>query len=394
MFARSYQLDQLRNSQCDSTIKIIFGIRRSGKSTLINQYQSWLKQDGILCHQIKTIDFEHDLAFASLTIPAMVSKIKKELVKEKTNFLFLDELECLPNYQQLVRRLTNIPNIDLYVTGSDHQICKLAEQFSCRLIAVRPFRFHEFIDFHHQAADFTALYHYLNRGGFPFAQSIRDDSSVRNYSEDVLNTIILKSLMQHPGLVNPNLLKHLITFLAHHSGVPINVSQAVTALQERNIQVSNKTLASYLAFVQEGFLFTACPELNLATERVKKTNVQYYPVDPILRCLLTNHQGALSAANLTMLVFNELTARGFHVYSGQKGRHPVTFIATRDSKKYFFQFNFSFLNQAAYDKAVSGLHHLPASAHRTLIIAKPSDHDWGRDEDFTTVPLLNWLTNE
>ena len=159
MFARSYQLDQLRNSQCDSTIKIIFGIRRSGKSTLINQYQSWLKQDGILCQQIKTIDFEQDLAFASLTIPAMVSKIKKGLVKEKTNFLFLDELESLPNYQQLVRRLTSIPNIDLYVTGSDHQICKLAEQFPCQLIAVRPFRFKEFIYLHHHAADFKAHYH-------------------------------------------------------------------------------------------------------------------------------------------------------------------------------------------------------------------------------------------
>lgn len=394
MFARSFQLDQLRKSKCDSTIKIIFGIRRSGKSTLINQYQAWLKQDGISCRQIKTIDFEQDLNFFALNITTIVNKIKKSLIKEQVNYLFLDELESLPNYQQLVRQLVKLTNVDLYITGSDHQICKLAQQFPSQLIAVRPFRFHEFIDFHHQPADFTSLYHYLNRGGFPFVQNIRDDASVRNYSEDVLNTIILKGLMQHPGLVNPNLLKHLITFLAHHPGVPINVSQAVAALQERNIQVSNKTLASYLAFVQEGFLFTACPELNLTTGTVKKTNVQYFPVDPGFRCLLTNHQGALSATNLTMLVYNELTARGFQVYSGQKGRHPVTFIATRGTKRLFFQFNFSFLNQAAYDRAINGLRHLPATAERTLIIAKPGDHAWGKDEEFAAIPLLDWLVNE
>lgn len=392
MFAHLLQLDQLKNSKCNLNIKIILGVRRSGKTTLINQYQACLKRNGVPSRQITTINFERSPLLVSQGAAELGKQIKNKLAKNKINYLFLDELDVLPNYQELIGRLVGCANIDLYITGSDSRISQLANKFPCQLIPVYPLNYHEFIDYHRQPADFTSLYHYLNRGGFPFAQGIRDDDSARNYCEDVLNTIILKGLIRHTGLANPALIKQLAVFLAQRPGVPINVSQAVAALKEENIQVSNKTLAAYLTFIQEGFLFSACPELSLKNNLVKQTNIQYYPIDPGLRCLLTNRQGALSETNLMMLVYNELIARGFRVYSGQGNRYPVTFIGIRNQEQHFFQFNYSFLNQAAYLKATDGLRHLPAGTQQTLIIAKPGDKQWGKGEQFTTTSLIDWLT--
>lgn len=389
MFVRSSQLDQLKNSISNSTIKVIYGVRRAGKTTLLEQFRSYLRRQGVASQRI--IYHDLDRLLTRLSSPATIfAQIKKELIIGKTNYVFLDELECLPNYAQLVARLRSLPAVDLYVTSSEAGIQSLAATFPCSLVYLGPLRFSEFINYHHQEASLATLYQYLNTGGFPFAQEIRSHATIQNYFEEVLSTVIINGFARQDGLCSPRLAMQLATFLTKQAGRLTNVSQAVAALQDAKINVSNKTLASYLSFLQRCFLFTPCPALDLRTGKAKVTNRQYFPVDSCFNWLLANHHGALSAANLTTVVFNELRARGFTVYTHQVGRYPVTFIAVRDGQRHFFQFNFSLLTSAAYQQASTGLRHAPASCPRTLITTKPYLGDTSQ-APFQTVDLIDWL---
>lgn len=389
MFVRPKQLDQLENSISDSTIKVVYGVRCGGKTTLLEQFRSYLKRQGVPSTRILIYDFDHP-ASAQLDPALLFQQIKKKLTRDQVTYLFLDELEVVPNYQLLVQKINCLAQVDLYITSSAVSIQKLAGQFPCRMIYLGPLRFQEFIDYHRLSANLSSLYHYLNTGGFPFAQEIRNFTAARNYFEGVINTIILNGFSRRNTLCNAGLVQQLALFLADHPGELTNVSRVVNSLQDGSISVSNKTLAAYLDFLQQGFLFAPCQEINLKTGAAKPTNAQYFPVDPSLRSILVNKQNALSEKNLAIVVFNELRSRGYQVFTSCKS-HPVTFVGIRNCQRHYFQFNFSLLTDAAYQKTVANLHHLPADGPRTLILAKPGDHQFSTDDRFQTVSLVDWL---
>lgn len=392
MFVRSRQLDQLKDSISDSSIKVIYGVRRGGKTTLLEQFRSYLRRQGIAGERIIYYDFDHAINSHLLDPNTISQEIKKKLTAGKTTFVFLDELEKLPDYSVLIGRLVKMKSVDLYVTSSSMKIKALADMYCCHYIYLGPLSFQEYLVCHHYEATLNNLYHYLNSGGFPFAQDIRSHSSIQNYFEDVINTIIVNSFLQKGALCNPSLARQLAVFLANQTGQFTNVSQAVTALQDNQIKVSNKTLSAYLTLLQDSFLFAPCQELNRRTGKAKTTNVQYFPVDSCLHWILTNHHGALSETNLTTVVFNELRNRGYQVFTACSDRHPVTFIARRNGQQHFFQFNFSILSAAAYQQATDGLRHVPNKYPKTLIIAKPGDLTWTEShEDFKVISLIEWL---
>lgn len=392
MFVRSTQLDQLKEAISDSTIKVVYGVRRAGKTTLLEQFRSYLKRQGVPSSRILIYDFDHP-ANAQRDPAQLFQHIKKRLTKNQVSYLFLDELEVVPNYQSLVQQLCRLPQIDLYIASSAISIQTLARQFPCRMIYLGPLRFQEFLAYHQLSASLSSLYHYLNTGGFPFAQEIRNFAAARSYFEGVINTIILNGFSRRSTLCNAGLVQQLALFLADHSGESTNVSRVVTSLQDGSVSVSNKTLAAYLDFLQQGFLFSPCQELNLKTGTTKPTNAQYFPVDPYLRAILVNKQNALSEKNLAIVVFNELRSRGYQVFTSYKER-PVTFVGIRDQQRHYFQFNFSLLTDAAYQKTTADLRHLPADGPRTLILAKPGDHRQPAADRFQTVSLVDWLIAE
>ena len=149
--------------------------------------------------------------------------------------------------------------------------------------------------------------------------------------------------------------------------------------------VQVKTCSSYIGPSQA--------ELNLKTGTAKPTNAQYFPIDPSLRSMLANKQNALSERNLAIVVFNELRSRGYQVFTSCK-EHPVTFVGIQNQQRHYFQFNFSLLTDAAYQKTVANLHRLPDDGPRTLILAKQGDHQLPDDDQVQTVSLVDWLMTE
>lgn len=208
MFVRSKQLDQLKNSISDSTIKVVYGVRRGGKTTLLEQLRSYLKRQRVPSARILIYDFDHP-ANAQQDPTQLFQQIKKRLTRDQVTYLFLDELETVPNYQLLVQKLVHLPRVDLYITSSAVSIQRLASQFPCQMVYLGPLRFQEFLTYHQLSANLSSLYHYLNTGGFPFAQEIRNFTAARNYFEGVINTIILNGFSQRNTLCNAGLVQQL-----------------------------------------------------------------------------------------------------------------------------------------------------------------------------------------
>lgn len=154
------------------------------------------------------------------------------------------------------------------------------------------------------------------------------------------------------------------------------------------VPVSSKTLASYLSFLQNTFLFYPCYELDLARNKIKPTNVKYYPVDPSLRNYLTNQKGALSQANLEALLFIELVRRGYLVHTNKR----FTFVADRNRQRSYIQFRYSLRNQRDYDQAAATLRNLPADANKHLIVMQTGDMVVA-DPAVPIVRLTDWLVS-
>ncbi|MCH3921376.1 ATP-binding protein [Limosilactobacillus sp.] len=384
MFVRNLQLDQLEKYADSQLIKVISGVHRSGKTVLLQQLKDRLRRQGVSNDQFQFIRFGQQLASGA----DLWNTIESRLVAGKPNYLLLDEFDYLPEIIPLLQRLLKDGRANVFITAASRSFLKRLAPLEerCVTIPVLPLGFAEFCQYRNLPASSHSLYQYLNRGGFPFAQEVHGSLELANYLDGVVNTAIVSGFSQPGTLCNPFLTKQLAIFLAGQVGSPVNVSQAVTGLKRAGIPASNKTLATYLGFLQDVFLFYPCHELNPATNKVKPTNVKYYPVDLSLRNFWTNQKGVLSQTNLEALLFIELVRRGYRVYAGKH----CTFIAERDSERSYIQFVYSLRNQRAYDRAAAGLAALPDSAKRSLIVMQAPEM-FEVNPAIRPLALLDWL---
>lgn len=375
MFTRSLQLDQFIKYSDKSWIKVITGVRCSGKSILLRQVKDSLRRSGVSMDQLHVVRFNQLHRQLLIDWPSLAASIEKKFAAKKENYLFLDELDQVDAVVPLLQDLLSRGNVNLFVTAATRSLIGRLSPLRAQLVVipVLPLGFSEFCRYQGHPADHQALYRYLNTGGFPFAQGVHDAHSLGNYLDEVFNTILVGGFTKHGTLCNPFLTKQLAIFLATQLGEAVNASKAVSGLRAAGVSVSNKTLATYLTFLQDTFLFYPCYELDLARNRTKPTNVKYYPVDPSLRNYLTNQKGALSQANLEALLFIELVRRGYLVHS---------------SKRSYIQFRYSLRSQHDYDQVLAAT--LPASAHKQLIVMQAGDMVVTAP-DLPLIRLTDWL---
>ena len=388
MFTRLLQLDQFTKYSDKSWIKVITGVRRSGKSILLRQVKDSLRRRGVGMDQLHVVRFNQLHRQLLIDWPSLAASIEKRLAAKKENYLFLDELDQVDAVVPLLQDLLSRGNVNLFVTAATRSLIDRLSPLRAQLVVipVLPLGFSEFCRYQGHPADHQALYRYLNTGGFPFAQGVHDAHSLGNYLDEVFNTILVGGFTKHGTLCNPFLTKQLAIFLATQLGEAVNASKAVSGLQAAGVQVSNKTLATYLTFLQDTFLFYPCYELDLVRNRTKPTNVKYYPVDPSLRNYLTNQKGALSQANLEALLFIELVRRGYLVHSSKR----FTFVADRGQQRSYIQFRYSLRSQHDYDQVLAAFRTPPASAHKQLIVMQAGDMVVTAP-DLPLIRLTNWL---
>lgn len=395
MFIRDKYLDQLINSMNKPTVKVLVGVRRSGKTTILEQFRTTLRREEVAANQIQVLNFEY-LQDNELRDPKyLLQFLVDRLCKHEMNYLFLDEICTVPDFPKVVRALNSLPNTDIYISSSNKSILdsdNLKVMAPTTVIPIFPCDYHEYIKRNQLQADSQTLYQYLNAGGFPYVYEIHGTENLTNYVNGVINTIIVADFTQQATLCNPGLTKQLARHLAHHAGTAQNISQIVTGLKRHQITSSNKTVDFYLRFLQDSLLFYPCKEYDFTRHKIKSTNVKYYPVDPSIRLALTFKKNVLSQRILENIVFIDLLSQGYQVYSGHTKDEAITFVAVKDGIFNCLQIAYSLTNDADFRKAVAGLRKIPNKYNKTLITVKPALNYAESDPQIKVVDLYSWLT--
>ena len=336
MINRDNYLDWLKSWKDKQIIKVISGVRRSGKSTLFEIYQNYLLQSGISHKQIISINFE-DIDFDELTdYKKLHSFIKAKLNKNKMNYIFLDEIQNVMHYEKAVDSLFLNKNCDIYITGSNAYFMsgELATLLSGRYIELKilPLSFKEFYSAlpknHKNKTDIEKFNLYLQSSSFPFAMNLIDKKrEISEYLRDIYNTIILKDVVNRLKISDITTLENITKFLLSNIGSRVSTKKVSDTLISQNKPSNQKTIDKSVKGLVDSLLFYEVSRFNIKGRQFLTTQNKYYAVDTSLRNLFVKTYSTDTGHILENIVYLELIRRGYQVYIGQFNEMEIDFVA-------------------------------------------------------------------
>lgn len=377
MIQRNEYLNELIKWRHDDLIKVITGIRRCGKSTLVKLFAEYLKEDGVQDEQIISINFE-DLDNADLLdYKSLYSYIKSKLSKDKWTYVLLDEIQNVKEFQKVVDSLYVQEKVDVYITGSNAYMLsgKLATLLSGRYVEISmlPFSFKEYYELTSNENKDDAFLSFLKFGGFPYVALLGNtEDKVNHYIEGIYNTIIVKDVEDRQNFdgkknMDVALLKSITKYLADVVGNPISIKGITDYLNSNNRKVSDHTVSDYVDALTEAFVFYPVERFDIQGKELLKTNKKFYIVDTGLRHYLLSKRNPDLGFVLENIVFLELKRRGYKVNVGKVGTKEVDFIAQKDGKIEYFQISANVSDSETFEREISPLRLVRDNYKKTIL---------------------------
>lgn len=341
MVERKEYLERLFQWKDEQVIKVITGIRRCGKSTLLLQYQAWLKANGVSADQIVSVNFEELEYEELLDYRKLYEYLKNHLCVGKKTYIFLDEIQKVAAFEKVVDSLYVKPDIDIYITGSNAYMLSsdLATLLTGRYVEIKmlPLSFKEFLDITALDAE-QGLAEYLRDGGLPYiAVMNRTSEKVETYLEGIYNTVIVKDIEDRQArkesepakrkITDITLLKTIAKYLASVAGNPVSIRSITNYLTSNGRKLSPNTVSDYVDALIESFIFYPAERFDIVGKHLLKANRKLYIVDLGLRNYILPRQNYDLEFSLENIVYFELLRRGYRVMIGKVGNTEVDFVA-------------------------------------------------------------------
>jgi predicted AAA+ superfamily ATPase len=343
MIPRTKYLDFLIRSKDKQLIKVVSGVRRCGKSTLFEIYQNTLINNGINKNQIISINFE-DLQFNHLRdYMNLYSFVMNKIQPDQMNYVFLDEIQHIPEFERVVDSLFIQKNIDIYITGSNAYFMsgELATLLSGRYIELKmlPLSFKEYCEGVDNQKSISEKYsNYLVNSSFPFTINIANDRKlILDYLEGIFNTVILKDVVAKNRIADVTMLEDVIKFSFHNIGNLSSTTKIANTMSSDGRKIDPKTVEKYIKALTESMIIYKAKRYNIKGKQHLKTLEKYYVVDIGLRYMLLGTTYTDVGHILENVVYLELLRRGYDVYVGQYGNLEVDFVAMNDQGLQYFQ---------------------------------------------------------
>ena len=366
---RKEYLDRLIQWKDEQVIKVVTGIRRCGKSTLLLQYQAWLKANGISDEQIVSINFE-ELEYEELQdYRKLYAYLKDRLCAVKRTYIFLDEIQKVPSFEKVVDSLYVKPNVDIYITGSNAYMLSgdLATLLTGRYVEIKmlPLSFKEFLEITGIDQD-RGLAEYMRVGGLPYiAVMDRTQEKVETYLEGIYNTVIVKDIEDRQArkendpdkrkITDILLLKTIAKYLASVAGNPVSVRSITDYLTSNGRKISPNTVSDYVEALTESFIFYPAERFDIVGKQLLKTNRKLYIVDLGLRNHILPRSQYDLGFSLENIVYFELLRRGYRVMIGKVGNTEVDFVAEKQGAYSYFQVTADMTAKETFDRELKPL---------------------------------------
>lgn len=406
MVQRKEYLEKLIEWKDDDVIKVVTGIRRCGKSTLLMQYQDYLKSIGIKENQIIAVNFE-ELEYEELCdYKKLYAYIKDRLVADKITYIFLDEIQKVPSFEKVVDSLYVKPNIDIYITGSNAYMLSgdLATLLTGRYVEISmlPLSFSEYMQLSDKDKE-SAFADYIKYGGLPFVATMdRTDDKVDTYLEGIYNTVIVKDIEDRQKRQESNsdkrkindipLLKTIAKYLSSVIGSPVSLRGTTNYLVSSGRKISANTVSNYVDALIESFIFYPAERFDIVGKQLLKANKKYYMVDLGIRNHILPRKYYDLGFSVENIVFFELLRRGCKVTIGKYQENEVDFVAEKRGEFTYIQVTADMVSESTFDREMKPLYAIQDNYEK--IVLTLDKLTVGNYDGIKVVNVIDWLLNK
>ena len=396
LIQREQYLEFLRRHKDQDVIKVVSGVRRCGKSTLFELFKQELLASGVKANQIISINFE-DLEYEPLQeYHALHEYIVERLIPETPMYVFLDEVQHVPQFEKVVGSLFIKPNVDIYITGSNAYFMSsdIATLLTGRYVQVEmlPLSFKEFHSAYSQQnlSDMDIYNLYIEHSSFPRLVHVEDDESIDEYLESILNIVILKDIVTRLKITDVPLLLDIIKYLLANIGSLINPTKIANTLTSYGRKTDNKTVEKYLQGLKDGLLIYEVDRFDVKGKALLQRNAKYYVVDSAFRKFLLSRTDSDRGHILENIVYLELIRRGYRVYVGHLQNGEMDFVAKMPHRLEYYQVSYSVMDDTTLRRELSPLEKLDDNYPKYLltmdVLHKTDNHNGIEQKN-----VLDWL---
>ena len=395
MIERTEYLEKLKKWKDKDLIKVVTGIRRCGKSTLFELFIEYLKTIGIKENHIISINLENpDNDFENYK--DFYKFVKQQIKDEKQYYIFLDEVQNVPEFQKAVDGLYILKNVDVYITGSNAYLLsgELATLLTGRYIEIKmyPLSFKEYIEYYQKDADEKIYLNYINRSSFPYALKLEDETEIDDYLDALYNTIILKDVAQRRKIADTSMLKTVAKFMFNNIGNCLSIKKIADTLTSDGRPISVHTVENYLDALVESYVFNKVPRFDVKGKQYLQSGEKYYAIDVTMRYALLGRRNVDAGHMLENIVYLELIRRGYKVYIGRTGEKEVDFVAENKEGFTYFQVAYTTREQSTLERELTPLQEINDHYPKYILTM---DIDPIADFDgIKKINVLDWLVNK
>ena len=391
---RNEYLDRLIDCIGSPDIKVITGIRRCGKSILISQFSEYLKKTqkslNLVYIDLQQLDYAELLEYRNLHDYCV-----KKHRKNKNNILIIDEVQMCDGFEKAVNSLHAKRIYDIYLTGSNAFLLSsdLATLFTGRTIEIEvlPFSFSEYLQYFNSNDIQDAFESYFRMGGMPGSYEYRDEKRRYDYIADVYRTIIERDLFQKYKLRNRKELMQLSDFMMDNISNLTSPHSICTELNKDNSQITEKTVAKYITYLEKAFVMYAANRYDLKEKKYLRSNSKYYVADHGIRYAVLGTRNLDYGRTYENIVYLELRRRGYDVYVGKLYKKEIDFVATRQSEKIYIQVSDDISQETTFKREYEPLLAIK-DGYPKIIIAR-TKHPLYQYEGIRIFDIANWLLN-
>ncbi len=398
MIIRDNYLKKLIGAKDTEFIKVITGVRRSGKSTLLLMFKDYLINNGVKEENIIYINFESALYDDIKNYKDLYNYVK-EKVKKDMIYLLLDEVQNVESWERTINSFKVDFKIDIYLTGSNAYLLssELSTLLSGRYIEIKmyPLSFSEYLIFNnYDNKDLDDKFNeYLKYGGLPAITLIKDnDELVLSYLNDIYNTIVKKDIIDRNNIKDVALLENIIKYLANNIGSSVSSTKISDYLNSNKIvEKSNQTIDNYLNMLEKSFIIYKANRTDIKSKALLKTLGKYYISDTGIRNIILGFRNIDEVHLLENVVYLELLRRGYRVNIGKSNDYEVNFVAENPNDIKYYQVTKSLLNEEVKMRELRSLESIADNYEKIILtMDKSINKDYN---GIKVVNIIDWLLN-
>jgi len=393
LIERKQYLDKMINVIGTPDIKVITGVRRCGKSKLLDAFKEYIEanipNNNIIHINFNLPEYEHLLEYRPL-----YDYINSQYVKGKENFVFIDEVQMCSDFEKAINGLHATEKYDIYITGSNAFLLSsdLATLFTGRTfeIKVYPFSFKEYLQYFGYTDKYTAFDKFMLEGGMAGSYLYKDQEAKYDYIAEVFDTLIVRDIRRKYKIRNPQLMDRIVDFLMDNISNLSSARNITSTLSVAMEKIHHTTVGSYMQYLCNAFAFYKVRRYDIKGKKYLSTNDKYYLSDHTFRYAKLGTKNMDYGRILENIVAMELLRRGYEVYVGVLYKKEIDFVAIKRNEKIYIQVSDNISDEKTFEREVSPLLKIN-DAYPNMVIAR-TRHDKYQYEGVKIVDIADWLS--